>query len=91
VIVKAVKITLRLSAAQSLKDKRRVVRSLVDQIRRRFNVAVAEVAAHDDRQLAVLGLASVSNSAYIADQVLDKVVHLIESRPEVELLEIEDY
>ena len=85
------KITLRLAAAQSLKEKRRVLKSLLDQIRQRFNVAVAEVAAHDDCQMAVIGLACVSNSAYVADQVLDKVVHLIEARHEAELLEIEDY
>jgi len=71
-------VTLHLAGSQSLKDKRQVVRSLVDRLRRQFNVAVAEVEEQDSWQTAVLGLAVVSNEAGHAARQLDRVVDAIE-------------
>ena len=62
--------TLHLPASQSLKDKRQVVRSLTDRLRRQFNVAVAEVEEQDAWQTVVLGLAVVSNEAGHAARLL---------------------
>jgi uncharacterized protein YlxP (DUF503 family) len=71
-------VTLHLEGSQSLKDKRQVVRSLVDRLRRQFNVAVAEVEEQESWQTAVLGLAVVSNEAGHAAHQLDRVVDAIE-------------
>jgi uncharacterized protein YlxP (DUF503 family) len=71
-------VTLHLAGSQSLKDKRQVVRSLVDRLRRQFNVAVAEVEAQESWQTAVLGLAVVSNEAGHATRQFDRVVEAIE-------------
>ena len=49
------KITLRLSGSFSLKDKRRVINSVRDRVRSKFNVAVAEVDQNDVWQVAVIG------------------------------------
>jgi uncharacterized protein len=53
---------LRIEAAQSLKDKRQVVRSVKDKLRAKFNVAVAELDQTDLWQRATIGVASVSGS-----------------------------
>jgi len=54
----------------SLKDKRRVVRSLKDQIRRDFNVSIAEVEKNEIHSLAVLGITSVCNDPlYLEGQI----------------------
>jgi uncharacterized protein YlxP (DUF503 family) len=53
---------LRIEAAQSLKDKRQVLRSLKDRLRARFNVAVAELDSTDLWQRATVGVVSVSGS-----------------------------
>jgi len=53
---------LRIEGAQSLKDKRQVLRSLKDKLRNGFNVAVAELDASDLWQRATIGVVSVSNS-----------------------------
>ena len=71
-------ITLHISASQSLKNKRGVLRSLIARVRQRFNVAIAETGDSDRWQVAVLGLACVSNSPSHATEMLDEAVRFIE-------------
>ena len=71
-------LTLHVPASHSLKDKRQVVRSLIERLRRQFNVAVAEVEEQDSWQTAVLGLVVVSNEAGHAARQLDRVVEAID-------------
>ena len=83
-------ITLRLPASHSLKEKRRVVRSVCQRVRNRFNVAIAEVDGQDTWQTAVFGITCVSNSALHAAQMLDTVFEFIEAdRPDAEIVSIE--
>lgn len=72
-------VTLRLPASRSLKEKRQVIRSLVERLRRQFNVAIAEVEEQDAWQTAVLGLAVVSNDAGHAERQLDRILEAIEA------------
>ena len=72
-------ITLHLAASHSLKDKRQVVRSLVERLRRQYNVAIAEVEEQDSWQTVVLGLAVVSNEAGHAARQVDRIVESIEA------------
>jgi uncharacterized protein YlxP (DUF503 family) len=55
-------IELRIEAAQSLKDKRQVVRSVKDKLRAHFNVSVAELDSADVWQRATIGVVSISSS-----------------------------
>lgn len=71
-------ITLHLSASQSLKSKRGVVRSLIARVRQRFNVAIAETGDADRWQAAELGLACVSNGPGHAMEMVDEAVRFIE-------------
>jgi uncharacterized protein len=81
-------VTLHLPASHSLKDKRQVVRSLSDRLRRKFNVAVAEVEEQDQWQTAVLGLAVVSNEAGHAERQLERILEVIEeTRLDAELVD----
>lgn len=83
--------TMRMAMRQSrtLKDKRRVVRSLKDQIRRKFNVSVAEVGRQDNHQHAVIGIAIVSGSSQFANTVLNKVIDFIRRFHHIELVDYE--
>ncbi|HYU19577.1 MAG TPA: DUF503 domain-containing protein [Chloroflexota bacterium] len=82
------RITLRLAEGNSLKDKRRVVRSLVERLRHQFNVAVAEVDSQDSWRTAVLGIAVVSNESAHADQQVARVVaHIENTRLDAELVD----
>lgn len=78
VVVGVARLSLALGQARSLKDKRQVVRKVVDRVRARFLVAIAEVDDHDLWQKATLGLAAVGNDAGHVRAVLDEVVRAIE-------------
>lgn len=81
------KISLRLPENQSLKGKRRVLKSITTRVRNQFNVSVAEVDDHDLWQLATIGICCVSNDKRYTNQVLSKVVDFIAGgRFDVEIL-----
>src|SRR5438093_11691980 len=67
---------LRIEHAQSLKDKRQVVRSLKDRLRAHFNVAVAELDSNGLWNRATLGVVSVSDSRDYLDGLMMNVVWL---------------
>ena len=80
------RVSLYLEASFSLKDKRRVVRSLTQRIQNQFNVGVAEVEDLDDHRVATLGVVCISNSAPHADEILAKVISFIERNVELGVL-----
>jgi uncharacterized protein YlxP (DUF503 family) len=82
-------VDLHLPMAQSLKDKRMVVRSIVDGARHRFRVAAAEVGGQDEWQRAELGFVTVAGSVRHAVEVIDEVDRFIWSRPEIEVVSME--
>ena len=88
-IVGTLRVRLILREARSLKDKRQVVQSIKDRLRNGFNVSVAEVAALDNRQVAVLGLAMVSNEAHPLKKALGQIVEALRVHPVAELLDYE--
>ena len=84
------KISLRLPGNHSLKDKRRVVKSIIARVSNQFNVSVAEVDNHDLWQLATLGICCVSNNKRYTNEVLSKMVNFIAgSWLEAEILDYE--
>ena len=81
-------IKLRLPENHSLKDKRKVLKSITTRVRSRYNVAIAEMDDQDLWQLATLGIACLSNDAQQVDKVLSKVVDFItQSRFDIEILD----
>ena len=82
------RLALRMPGNQSLKDKRQVVRSVVERVRNRFNVSVAEIGENERWQIASLGFCCVSNDRRHVDDTIAKVIAYIEgSRPDAEILE----
>lgn len=77
-VIGVCKISLLIDEAFSLKQKRHVVKSVVEKIKARFNVSVAEVDCNDKWQKAVIGLTCVSNEAAHADSVMAAVVNFVE-------------
>ncbi|HHT70643.1 MAG TPA: DUF503 domain-containing protein [bacterium] len=77
-IVGTLTVEIHLGAVFSLKEKRQVVRSVVDRIRQRFNVSVAEVARQEDHRWAVLGIACVANATNHVDRQLDHILDFLE-------------
>ena len=83
-IVGVLRVSLLLRESHSLKDKRRVVRSIKDRVRSRLNVAISEVDSQDFHQRADLGAVTVSGSRTKAEQVLADVLKIIDRAPSAE-------
>jgi len=87
--VGSAKIELRIPASESLKAKRRVVKSLKERLQGRFAVAVAEVDHLDAWQRATLGIACVSNDRRLVDATLSKIVDWIEGSGDVLVIDVD--
>jgi len=85
--VGTLEIDLRIAESRSLKSRRRVVNSLKDRIKVRFNVSVADVGDQNVWQRAVLGVAVVASDGRFANEVLSKVLDLVLSDPRVDVVE----
>ena len=72
------RIDLEFPVSHSLKDKRKILRSIVERVQGRFNVAIAEVDHNDSWKLATLGITCVSNDSRDANEMLSRVVKYVQ-------------
>ena len=77
-VVGVLKISLRLPGVSSLKEKRGVVKSLVEKTRNKFNASVAEVGLNDDHQRSEVGVTVVGNDQSFVNSMLDKILDAFE-------------
>jgi uncharacterized protein YlxP (DUF503 family) len=84
----ALEFDLLLGDAHSLKEKRSLIRPLIAEVRRRFELSVAEVDHLELHRRAGIGVAAVSADRAHLVEVLDAVEQLVAYRPEVELLSV---
>ncbi len=69
---------IRLPESGSLKDKRQIIRSLRDRLRKRYNIAVAETEFQDLWQRALIEVVSVSSSRHLLEQMFNRVMDDVE-------------
>ncbi len=86
-IVGALKVDIKIPGANSLKEKRHVLRSLKDNIRNKFNVAVSEVGHQDMWQRAAIGIAGVSSDRLFIEKEIARALQYIESRGDIEVID----
>ena len=84
--VGAMELDLLLGDVHSLKEKRSVVRPIVAELRRRYEVASAEAGHLDRHRRALVGVAVVAPDAPHCNEVLDACERLVAGRPEIDLL-----
>ena len=85
-VVGTLVVDLRLGDVHSLKHKRQLVRPIVAELRRRFEVAAAETGSLDLHRRSEIAVAIVSSTRQHAVEVLDACERLVAGRPDVELL-----
>ena len=77
---------LHLPASRSLKDKRRVVKSLIDRVHQRYRLSVAETGFHDLHQRAEIAVAAVTaGGEREMEKLMEELRNLVESEPEAYL------
>lgn len=87
--VLALTVDLHLPSSHSLKDKRAVVKTILEGARRRYQVAAAETEDQDKWQRAGLSFASVSSSRSHVTEVVDNLERFVWSFPEIEVLAVD--
>ncbi|MFN2340591.1 MAG: DUF503 domain-containing protein [Halanaerobium sp.] len=88
-LIASCEIKLYLPGAATLKDKRRIIKSLLQKSRNKFNFSAAEVDAQDYIQTAILGVALVGSDYKYLQRVMDKYLDFLESFPEFLLTDFE--
>lgn len=86
-VIGAMSIELFIHENESLKGKRRIVKSIIGKVKSRFNVAIAEVEYNDKWQRIGLGVSAVGNDRGHIDSVLATVLTFIESLCLAELID----
>jgi uncharacterized protein YlxP (DUF503 family) len=86
-IVAVMRITLIIHDNNSLKGKRKVVRSLIEKVRHRFDAAIAEVEDHDLWQKAQIGVAMVGNDSQVLEARLGQIVKFMENQHLAEIID----
>jgi len=74
-----IQVLFEIPDTQSIKDKRNVVKSVIDKLKRRFQLSAAEVDLLDSLSFAQIGGALVSNSRVFGEKVLNKALQMLEN------------
>lgn len=83
--IASLRMQLEITNGVTLKDKRRVIRSLLDRMRH-FNVSAAEVEDNDSVRYATLAAVAVANDRRFLDEMMGKLANLVEGEPRVAVL-----
>ncbi|MDK0761279.1 DUF503 domain-containing protein [Clostridium perfringens] len=83
------KITLRASWVHSLKEKRMVVKSIVQRLKNKFNVSVGEVHEQDIHKIIVIGISAVCGDQKQVDSTLENLIDFVEENTDAEIINIE--
>jgi len=79
VVVGTLKLSVYIQNNHSLKEKRKVVKSVVAKVHNRFNVSIAEVGSNDKWQMIELGISTVGNERRFVNSALDNILSYIDS------------
>ncbi len=85
-MVGVLRVELFLPECHSLKEKRSIVKSLIRQLRNKFNVSVAEMAYQEQWQRTELEIAAVANELHFIQKELQAVIRMVEITPDAELI-----
>jgi uncharacterized protein YlxP (DUF503 family) len=80
-------VIFRLHDCHSLKAKRSVVKAIIGQLQKSFNISVAEVGANDEHHRAEIGFALVGNNRMVINAKIDKVFNLVDTLGLAEIID----
>ncbi len=86
-IIAAAMITLLIPENDSLKGKRRVIKSVIERVRHKFDAAVAEVGDNDLWQKARIGVALVGNDSHLLETRLQQIMKFVENQHLAEIID----
>ncbi|KAI3347104.1 DUF503 domain-containing protein [Clostridium botulinum] len=83
------KITLRASWVSSLKEKRMIVKSLIQRLKNKFNISVSEIDAQDIHKTVAIGMVGICGNSAQVDSTAENIIEFIDSNTDAEIIHIE--
>ncbi len=87
-VVGTLRIEFHIHENQSLKGKRKIVKSMVDRVKHKFNASVAEIGSNDKWQIIELGISTVGNDRRHIDSSLSNILEYIDSLYLAEIVDV---
>ena len=88
-VVGVCQLDLRIPGVASLKGKRKVLRRIIDRVKDRYNISVAEIGDNDLWQRSQIGLSAVGNNSRFVNSSLDKIIRFIHDMNVAEIINSE--
>ncbi len=86
-IIGACTLKLILYESNSLKDKRHIIRSIIDRLKSKFNISIAEIELNDSWKTALVGFACVTNNSNHANKIISNVIKYVDEDSRVEIVD----
>lgn len=84
------KISFIIHDSKSLKNKRSVVKSIIQKTRNKYNVSISEISDNDIINKAIIGISIVGNNYNLCNNILNSIIDDMENQYEIEINEIEE-
>ena len=82
-------VTLRASWVHSLKEKRMIVKSIIQKLKNKFNISVAEIESQDIHNTIVIGIAGICANSAQLDSTKEHIITFIECNTQAEIIDIQ--
>lgn len=81
--------TMKLNHVASLKEKRNIIKSILDKVSHRHNISCAEIQYHDELSYTTLAFVGVGNRRKILNKRMQDIINFIETNYQLEIIEYE--
>lgn len=86
-IIGACELKLQIFESNSLKDKRHTIKSIINRLKSRFNISIAEVGLYDSWKTTIIGFVCATNDSQHANEIISNVIKFIDGDSRVEIIE----
>ncbi len=84
-----VNLRVRIFGVRTLKEKRGIVRRILNELRKKYNISVSEVGAQDSKTFLEIGIATVNTNKASIERTFDAILEYLEMYPGLEVEEVE--
>lgn len=88
-VISSCNIEMIIYGSNSLKDKRRIIKSMTMKLKEKFNISISETGYNDKWNRTLISIVNVSNSQLLGQQIIDKCIEFVNNDYHVEVTDIE--
>lgn len=88
-VIGTAEIVFRAEWVSSLKEKRMVLKSLIERTRHKFNISIGETGTQDQHKILTIGFACVTNEVRHADTMIQRIIDFMEKNTQAEMISMD--